>query len=72
MSKIHIKFVCPYCENDRLLEVVAGIGDTYFNELPGLSKKEKHKDEIAYLCVACHQINEPKLIDFALKDEKHA
>jgi len=72
MSKIHIKFVCPYCEYDGLLEVVVGVGSRDFNELPSLSKKEEHKDEIAYLCVACHQINEPKLIDFSMKDEKHA
>jgi len=72
MSKIHIKFVCPYCEHDKLLEVVTGIGDPNFNEFRNLNKKEEHKDEIAYLCVACHQINEPKLIDFSMKDEKHA
>jgi hypothetical protein len=72
MSKIHIKFVCPYCENDKLLEVVTGIGDPDFNEFPNLSKKEEYKDEIAYLCTTCHQVNEPMCIDFNLKEEKNA
>ena len=72
MSKIQIKFVCPTCNNGILSELVLGGGNRIYNEMESIAKKTKDKDENKYFCWRCLVAIEPKLIDFALKDEKHA
>ena len=72
MKKIEIKFVCESCEGTLLSEVVLFGGSSIFNEMEKFGKKPEFKDEVTYFCWNCQNSGNPKCIDFALKDEKHA
>jgi hypothetical protein len=68
MSKIHIKFVCPKCNSDQLIEQVSFHYDPNVNEM--VRSFEWHAD--TYFCVGCSHNVLPTCIDFNLKEQKNA
>jgi len=64
---IKLKFICPKCMSDKLIEQIDYHYDPALNECVIGSD-----DSATYFCEKCHSDIEPHLVDFTLQEPKNA